>query len=494
MAARGRRAGYINYSIHEQMLLCTIVDRVLPLGRNMWEQVAVQYNASRNRNAPERDFESLRRKFRKMYAKPKPTGRNGEIPARLRPIAYAQEIQYRIESSGGVHTSHGGLDEGEDDDHLLQLVDQVTGGQVTDAETDGEVGEDDDREEADQNDAAVDQAFGRERGDGRAPSGESQVWTNRNGDDEINQYAQRTPPPSPPVVAQGTIMTSNGPIDAAFGEISTSPPPLSSGEDANADTPAVSANIDPQDNRTRSSREAAGASGDVALVAEEEATPDTQRTPQVAQRRASARLHPEVAHEVVDANRWTPSLPQTAPFYFETLDVPKMIRVSITSKRLGGRDMRVLRDNFNTMTQGLMTSDGGPSSSESNKTDGSTSNASYAGNKRISSKKRLDQMQQEIDYLEKKRSASGAEMTQMLVFFQQDSERKTEAAETRRRAEREERLAAEKAERDEREQVRRADAEAAEKRRRIEREEHERIRRADAALTIVRKLDSATTK
>ncbi|EGZ26544.1 hypothetical protein PHYSODRAFT_248268 [Phytophthora sojae] len=331
------------------------------------------------------------------------------------------------------------------------LASGLSRGQVADAETNGEVAEDDDREEADQNDAAVDQAFRRESGDGRAPSGESQVWTNRNGDDEISQYAQRTPPPSPPVVAQGTIMASNGPIDAAFGA-DLDFPPLSSGEDANADTPAVSANIDPQDNRTRSSREAAGASGDVALVAEEEATPDTQRTPQVAQRRASARLHPEVAHEVVDANRWTPSLPQTAPFYFEILDVPKMIRMS---NRLGGRDMRVLRDYFNTMTQGLMTSDGTPSPSESNRTDGSTSNASYAGNKRISSKKRRDQMQQEIDYLEKKRSASGAEMTQMLVFFQQDSERKAEAAETRRRAEREERLTAEKAERDEREQPRR---------------------------------------
>jgi hypothetical protein len=81
------------------MLRCQIVEKILPLGRNMWEQVALQYNANRTRSAPERDLESLKRKFKSLYVKPKPTGQ-GEVPLRLKPVIWAKELQQKIESEG----------------------------------------------------------------------------------------------------------------------------------------------------------------------------------------------------------------------------------------------------------------------------------------------------------------------------------------------------------------------------------------------------------
>jgi hypothetical protein len=95
----------------------------------MWEQLAVKYNASRTRASPERDVDSLKRKFKCLHAKPKPTGQ-GEVPLRLRPVVWAQEIMMKNEESCGVQTSHDGLDEGEDDDALETVVADVLGGEA----------------------------------------------------------------------------------------------------------------------------------------------------------------------------------------------------------------------------------------------------------------------------------------------------------------------------------------------------------------------------
>ncbi|KAG3177973.1 hypothetical protein PC128_g16637 [Phytophthora cactorum] len=53
----------------------------------MWEEVASQYNAKRERTYFVRDYDSLRRQFRSLYGKAKPSGFNGEAPPHLRPIA-----------------------------------------------------------------------------------------------------------------------------------------------------------------------------------------------------------------------------------------------------------------------------------------------------------------------------------------------------------------------------------------------------------------------
>ncbi|KAE8899518.1 hypothetical protein PF001_g26957 [Phytophthora fragariae] len=68
----------------------------------MWEEVALEYNSRKARSWLERDFDSLRRKFRNLYGKPKPTGNNDGLPPKLRPIALALEVQHAIEMRGGL--------------------------------------------------------------------------------------------------------------------------------------------------------------------------------------------------------------------------------------------------------------------------------------------------------------------------------------------------------------------------------------------------------
>ncbi|KAE8890520.1 hypothetical protein PF003_g25202 [Phytophthora fragariae] len=68
----------------------------------MWEEVALEYNSRKARSWLERDFDSLRRKFRNLYGKPKPTGNNDGLPPKLRPIALAHEVQHAIEMKGGL--------------------------------------------------------------------------------------------------------------------------------------------------------------------------------------------------------------------------------------------------------------------------------------------------------------------------------------------------------------------------------------------------------
>lgn len=116
---RGRRVGYQNDSVKQQLLLCDVMAEFKPKGRNMWETMVAAFNASKKK-WPTRDYNSLRRKFRIIYAKPKPTGNQvsqTELVALL-----THEIQAAIEKKGGVHTSHDGRDTGRDDALLLKTL------------------------------------------------------------------------------------------------------------------------------------------------------------------------------------------------------------------------------------------------------------------------------------------------------------------------------------------------------------------------------------
>ncbi|KAE9021950.1 hypothetical protein PF011_g4703 [Phytophthora fragariae] len=128
------------------------------------------------------------------------------------------------------------------------------------------------------------------------------------------------------------------------------------------------------------------------------------------------------------------------------------------SNRLGGCDLRVLRDNLDEMT-------GRPSSASGKRDnpDSSSNGATYASNKRVRAKKRLDQLRKEMDEATEKQSAAGADMLQMLM--REDADRRAETEDRRRREDREAVLAAEKREREEREVQRREEAAAAEARR-----------------------------
>ncbi|KAL3656644.1 hypothetical protein V7S43_018547 [Phytophthora oleae] len=100
---RGRRVGYSNYSVQEQLLLCSAIGIVMPLGRNTWEQVARIYNNQRKSTWLEREHDLLKRKFRNLYKKPKPSGNNGEkVAPRLKAVLWAHELHHNIEKRGGA--------------------------------------------------------------------------------------------------------------------------------------------------------------------------------------------------------------------------------------------------------------------------------------------------------------------------------------------------------------------------------------------------------
>ncbi|ETP30515.1 hypothetical protein F442_20518 [Phytophthora nicotianae P10297] len=69
-----RNAGTTNYSMADIDRMLCLVEKVLPLGKDEWERLAASFNASKPRGAPEREFESLRRKFKQLYSTRKPTG------------------------------------------------------------------------------------------------------------------------------------------------------------------------------------------------------------------------------------------------------------------------------------------------------------------------------------------------------------------------------------------------------------------------------------
>ncbi|KAE9007397.1 hypothetical protein PR002_g16211 [Phytophthora rubi] len=131
-------------------------------------------------------------------------------------------------------------------------------------------------------------------------------------------------------------------------------------------------------------------------------------------------------------------------------------KISTASNRLGGSDLRVLRDNMSEMNSRVSNSGNKRDSIES-----STSGATYASNKRTRARKRIEQLQKEMDEVEARQSSAGGDMMQVLVFMREEADRRAETEDRRRREDREARLAAERQERDERESIRRDDAAAA---------------------------------
>ncbi|KAE9302041.1 hypothetical protein PF008_g22586 [Phytophthora fragariae] len=170
----------------------------------MWEEVALEYNSRRGRSWLERDYDSLRRKFRNLYGKTKPTGNNDGLPPKLRPIALAHEVQYAIEMKGGAHTSHDGFDRGQDDAHLLRDVAAVLDGAGGDATEEAAGGDDEDP-------AARDSASD----EGREDEEDSQA--------SVIDFRQRghigaDADPEPTPTSVGTIVTRRGAFDASLGE------------------------------------------------------------------------------------------------------------------------------------------------------------------------------------------------------------------------------------------------------------------------------------
>ncbi|KAE9081965.1 hypothetical protein PF010_g21780 [Phytophthora fragariae] len=63
--------------------------------------------------------------------------------------------------------------------------------------------------------------------------------------------------------------------------------------------------------------------------------------------------------------------------------------------------------------------------------DSSTNGTTYASNKRIRAKKRLDQLRKEMGEATEKQSAAGADMLQVLMFMREDADRRAETEDRR---------------------------------------------------------------
>ncbi|KAG4062565.1 hypothetical protein PC123_g2586 [Phytophthora cactorum] len=147
---RGRRAGYQNYSVQEQTILCTVVGKYKPTGRNVWESVAVENNS-----------------LRAILGGPRLRLRQGD------------------RAEGMCHTSHDGHDNGDDDKQLRNVVAAATSSapraNAHDASEDNTEESEDDDEISESGEAAedVDAVPGPEQEDKQQPQIVGSVVTSR---------------------------------------------------------------------------------------------------------------------------------------------------------------------------------------------------------------------------------------------------------------------------------------------------------------------------
>ncbi|KAG3198264.1 hypothetical protein PC128_g6183 [Phytophthora cactorum] len=150
MVGRGRRAGYQNYSVQEQTILCTVVGKYKPTGRNVWESVAVENNS-----------------LRAILGGPRLRLRQGD------------------RAEGMCHTSHDGHDNGDDDKQLRNVVAAATSSapraNAHDASEDNTEESEDDDEISESGEAAedVDAVPGPEQEDKQQPQLVGSVVTSR---------------------------------------------------------------------------------------------------------------------------------------------------------------------------------------------------------------------------------------------------------------------------------------------------------------------------
>ncbi|ETK93189.1 hypothetical protein L915_03581, partial [Phytophthora nicotianae] len=126
--AMGKPTGSSNYSVAEMNHMLDIVQRILPQGKDHWDSVTARYNATWSNHWPERDIESLRRKFKALYGMKKPSG-NANIPGHVR---LAKDVKKLIDEASSVFLASdnedeigegdgGAVDRCEDGNHTSQL-------------------------------------------------------------------------------------------------------------------------------------------------------------------------------------------------------------------------------------------------------------------------------------------------------------------------------------------------------------------------------------
>ena len=96
---RNSKVGKSNYTREELLSLFTIMERILPIGTEEWEQVQLEHAEL----YAGRDIDSIRRKYNSLHRKQVPTGSPNITPE----ILAAKRIKYKI----GVKADIGGGDD-----------------------------------------------------------------------------------------------------------------------------------------------------------------------------------------------------------------------------------------------------------------------------------------------------------------------------------------------------------------------------------------------
>ncbi|KAE8915696.1 hypothetical protein PF005_g6671 [Phytophthora fragariae] len=93
-----KHSGTTNYSMADADQLLALVEKMLPLGRDEWERLAMTFNVNRPRGSLERDFESLRRKVKVVHSTRKLTGVQEMPPL----VQKAKEVKRAIYDKANV--------------------------------------------------------------------------------------------------------------------------------------------------------------------------------------------------------------------------------------------------------------------------------------------------------------------------------------------------------------------------------------------------------
>ncbi|ETL37131.1 hypothetical protein F441_11399 [Phytophthora nicotianae CJ01A1] len=430
---RGRRSGYKNFSLPEQFLLCEILEDIRPLGKDMWERAAEQYNYRRPRGTCERDYESLRRKFRNLVGKNKPTGINGEIPESKRPIAMAQEIHALIEADAGSNETLDGLDDGEQDSDLLRHVDSLQGRSPSARRSLNE-GEDlltaeDRSHQATGGDTASHLESNANRHGstgGETVSDGASVATGLRSETAAEPGAQSLVEEEP--TALGTIATREGSVSVVFSQDlegwDSDGGEEKAEEGCQIEGPEVG---DPSRGRSCYSpvpEALDGCDGD-GTRRETNSSQELTTVLPSRERNGSVSADSEGRRSDLSADRRTfRRNPLNATY--DNNEREKHRGLSPASNRLGGQDLRILRDNFHEM--------GGRSVGSKHKRTASdpTPPATFVAAKRNNAKKRMDDLGKQVatheDHL-----ACAQDMSTLMIIFREDANRREDAEERRRR-------------------------------------------------------------
>ncbi|GMF37508.1 unnamed protein product [Phytophthora fragariaefolia] len=348
----------------------------------------------------------------------------------------------------GAHTSHDGFDRRQDDAHLLRDVSAVfdpTGGDAQ-----GEEGNNDDGDLASRDWASEDEREEEEESQvsvvdfrQRAPLNDNSSWSQLKmslARLDLGGAAETT----------NAVTTENAEAErrsSGSGEASQQP----ECEPATADSRVYGEEGKPADGELATNSQSPGAtSRSISPGAQNKAVgrPRRGKSPSAPARATFASPDgPPLARDPTRAAQ-------------DAVEMARNKSRNTASNRLGGCDLRVMRDNLDEMT-GRPSAAGGKRGTP----DSSAHGATYASNKRPRAKKRLYQRRKEVDEATEKHSAIGADMLQVLMFMREDADRRAETEDRRRREDREALLASEMKERKERESRRRDKAAEAEARR-----------------------------